>query len=86
MALIVLCILVHENSWIGKKEKRLFYLTYGIIALSALAEWLGVQFSGNEDIPGRNRRVIRMGFPRHIEITVFIYLITAKNSNNNKIQ
>ena len=51
MALIVLCILVHENSWIGKKEKRLFYLTYGIIALSALAEWLGVQFSGNEDIP-----------------------------------
>ena len=51
MALVVLCILVHENSWIGKKEKRLFYLTYGIIALSALAEWLGVQLSGNTSIP-----------------------------------
>jgi diguanylate cyclase (GGDEF)-like protein len=51
MALGVLCILVHENSWIPKKDKHRFYLTYGIIALSALAEWLGVQFSGNKDIP-----------------------------------
>lgn len=51
MALIVLCILVHENSWISKKDKHLFYLTYGIIAVSALAEWLGVQLSGSMDIP-----------------------------------
>ncbi len=51
MALIVLCILVHENSRIPKNDKNLFYLTYGIIAFSALAEWLGVQLSGNEDIP-----------------------------------
>ena len=51
MALEVLCVLVHENSWIGKKDKNLYYLTYGIVALSALAEWLGVQFSGNEAIP-----------------------------------
>lgn len=51
MTLGVLCILVHENSWIMKKDKHLFYLTYGIIAVSAFAEWLGVQFSGNKDIP-----------------------------------
>ncbi len=51
MALGVLCILVHENSWISKKDKHLFYLTYGIIAVSAFAEWLGVQFSGNAAIP-----------------------------------
>lgn len=51
MAMGVLCVLVHENSWIPKKDKHRFYLTYGIIALSALAEWLGVQFSGNKDIP-----------------------------------
>lgn len=51
MALVVLCILVHENSWIGRKDKRLFYLAYGIVALSALAEWLGTQFNGNEAIP-----------------------------------
>ncbi len=50
LALGVLCILVHENSWISGKDKRLFYLTYGIIALSAFAEWIGVQLSGNEAI------------------------------------
>ena len=51
MALGVLCVLVHENSWIPQKDKHRFYLTYGIVALSALAEWLGVQFSGNEAVP-----------------------------------
>ena len=50
LALGVLCVLVHENSWISGKDKRLFYLTYGNIALSAFAEWLGVQLSGNEAI------------------------------------
>ena len=48
----VLCILVHENSWIPREDKRRFYLTYGIIALSALAEWSGVQISGNASFPG----------------------------------
>ncbi len=51
IALGVLCFLVWENTWIPKKSKRLFYLTYGIIALSALTEWLGIQLSGNTDIP-----------------------------------
>ena len=51
MALIVLCVLVHESSWISHEDKRLFYLTYGIIILSSFAEWLGVQLSGNEAIP-----------------------------------
>lgn len=51
MALSVLCVLVHENSWIPNKDKRLFYLTYGIIALSAFAEWFGIQLSGNEAVP-----------------------------------
>ena len=52
MALGVLCILVWENSWIPREDKRLFYLTYGIIAFSAFAEWVGVQLSGNTAIPG----------------------------------
>lgn len=51
MALGVLCILVWENSWIPGEDKGLFYLTYGIIAISALAEWTGIQISGNESIP-----------------------------------
>ena len=50
MALAVLFILVHENSWIPKQDKRLFYLTYAIIAVSAFAEWIGVRLSGNAAI------------------------------------
>ena len=52
MALGVLCILVWENSWIPPEDKRRFYLTYGIIGLSALAEWCGIQLSGNDSYPG----------------------------------
>ena len=51
MALGVLCILLWENSWIPKEDKRHFYLTYGIIALAALAEWTGIQLNGNESFP-----------------------------------
>ncbi len=47
MALGVLCILVWENNWISGEDKRHFYLTYGIIAASALMEWTGIQLSGN---------------------------------------
>ena len=52
MALGVLCILVYENSWIPREDKRLFYMTYTIIALSALAEWIGIQLGGNTSVPG----------------------------------
>ena len=51
MALSVLCILVRENDRIGKKQKRIFYLTYAFIAASALAEWSGIQLTGKEDVP-----------------------------------
>ena len=51
IALAVLCVLVHENSWIGKRDKHMFYLTYTIVGISAIAEWLGVQISGNEAVP-----------------------------------
>ena len=37
MTLGVLCILVWENSWIPREDKRRFYLAYGIIAFSAFA-------------------------------------------------
>ncbi len=50
MALAVLCILVRENLWIPGEDKRRFYLTYGIIALSALAEWTGIQLNGRESL------------------------------------
>jgi len=51
MALLVLCILVQENGRIPKKNKRLLYLTYLLIALSALAEWTGLRLDGVESLP-----------------------------------
>lgn len=51
MTLAVLCILVWENDRINPKNKRIFYLTYALIALSALSEWIGIQITGNENIP-----------------------------------
>ena len=37
-----LCTLVMENNRIPKKEKWRYYATYGVIALAALAEWIGI--------------------------------------------
>lgn len=52
MALAVLCVLVHENDRISPKSKRQFYLTFFLIAVSAFAEWSGVQLDGRQDCPG----------------------------------
>ena len=51
MALGVLCILVHENGRMQKDDKKLLYITYILVALSAIAEWTGVQLNGRDDIP-----------------------------------
>ena len=50
-ALLVLCVLVRDNSRIRKKQKIVFYLSYLFIGLAAAAEWAGVQLNGNESIP-----------------------------------
>ena len=50
MALAVLTVLVSENERISKEDRKVLYVTYGLVAASALAEWLGVQFSGNPEI------------------------------------
>ena len=50
-ALLVLCVLVHENGRIQKNQRLLFYLTYLFIGLAAIAEWSGIQMNGNDDIP-----------------------------------
>ena len=51
LALGILCILVKENARLTESEKRTFYLTYGLIALSAIAEWGGIQLNGLADLP-----------------------------------
>lgn len=50
-SLAVMCVLVHENGRIKSKQKNMFYLTYLLIALAALAEWGGIQLNGNDTIP-----------------------------------
>ena len=51
VALLVLTILVIENNRLSKVEKHVLYITYLVVALAALAEWLGIQFRGNTAIP-----------------------------------
>ncbi|MBQ8095022.1 MAG: GGDEF domain-containing protein [Clostridia bacterium] len=51
MTLGILCILVQENTWISKEDKRRFYMTYVIIALSAFGEWCGILLNGKEQYP-----------------------------------
>jgi diguanylate cyclase (GGDEF)-like protein len=51
MALLVLCVMISENDRFKKKEKRLFYLTCLFIALSSIAEWVGLQLNGVESLP-----------------------------------
>lgn len=51
MALGVLSVLIMENDRLPLSDKRLLCTTYALIALSAIAEWCGVQMNGREDLP-----------------------------------
>ena len=47
LSLAVLTILTIENDRFSKKKRNTLYLTFSIVAVAALFEWLGVQISGN---------------------------------------
>ena len=51
VALGILCVLVWENRWIPKKEKKLYYLAYALIAGALLAEWVGLWLGGRDSFP-----------------------------------
>ena len=51
ITLAAMSILVHENGRISNEDKRLMYLTYVLVAVSAFAEWCGVQLDGRADMP-----------------------------------
>ncbi len=46
IALGVLALLIRDNNRLSFENKRLLYITCGLIAVSALAEWCGVQMDG----------------------------------------
>ena len=60
LSLIVLSILVFENDRIERKDKKIFYIGYLLIALAALAEWGGDKMSGNSDIPTFLIKLVKM--------------------------
>ena len=60
LSLGVLSLLVHENARIQRRDKRLLYLTYLLIAIAALAEYCGVFLSGKEGISSKALLIIKM--------------------------
>ena len=59
LALLVLSILVFENNRIRKERKGVLFMTYAVVALAATAEWLGLLFSGNPNIPNWLLRLVK---------------------------
>ena len=50
-ALGAMCILAHENDRMSRESKRVLYTTYLLVAVSAFAEWCGVQLDGRAETP-----------------------------------
>ena len=59
VSLIVLCILVSENTRISKKDKIMFYLSFVFIAVAAFSEWLGIRFSERTDFPAWPLKLVK---------------------------
>ena len=59
LALLILCTLVYENDRISTRNKKIFYLTYVLIFLASLAEWVGVYISGIMGIPAVCLRIVK---------------------------
>ncbi len=60
LALVVLCILTNENGRFSKEKKRILYLTYLIVGVAALSEWLGVKMNGNPAIAPWLLRTVKL--------------------------
>ena len=59
LSLAALSVLVYKNSHISDASKRLLWLAYALIAVSALAEWCGVYMDGREDAPHWLLRLVK---------------------------
>ena len=59
LALLILCTLVYENDRINTRKRKIFYLTYVLIFIASLAEWVGVYISGITGIPTVCLRIVK---------------------------
>ncbi|MBO4468456.1 MAG: hypothetical protein J5766_04070, partial [Clostridia bacterium] len=50
MSLTILTIMVHGNDKIDRKDRQVLYVTYGLIAVSAIAEWMGTRADGDPTV------------------------------------
>ena len=60
LSLAVLTILTIENDRFSKRKKNILYLTFSIVAVAALFEWLGVQISGNTNLSPWILRTVKL--------------------------
>ena len=59
LALLILCTLVYENDRISTTKRKIFYLTYVLIFIASLAEWVGVYISGIMGVPAVCLRIVK---------------------------
>ena len=59
IALGAMCILAHENDRMPRENKRMLYATYLLVAVSAFAEWCGVQLDGRAEMPVWMLRLVK---------------------------
>ena len=59
LTLGALSVLIYKNNRMPHDSKHLLYLTYALIAVSSLAEWLGVQLNGKADSPEWILRIVK---------------------------
>ena len=53
MSLWVLGMLVWLSNRVKESDKKIFYISYLLIGLSALAELIGLKLNGNENVPAQ---------------------------------
>ncbi len=84
LTLGILCVLVHEENRINTAEKRMYYLTFAIIALAALAEWTGLQLNGRENIPPWILRLVKCCDYILTPMAAFTMVSMMKQSNRSR--
>ncbi len=57
--ILILCTLVYENDRISTIKRKIFYLTYVLIFMASLAEWVGVYISGIMGVPAVCLRIVK---------------------------
>ncbi|MCR5544638.1 MAG: GGDEF domain-containing protein [Eubacterium sp.] len=59
IALLILSILVFENDRLSTRKRKIYYLTYTLIFMASLAEWMGVYINGKTFVPAFYLRMLK---------------------------